>query len=193
MRIWRAPMANPDDPPEGDYRDYVGFQKIINSYNGQVDENILEEHVDMILSDERFLWKELSPIDFGILRLGDRIRYTTLTQKDEYLFRTGGWVMAIDENLEWLVYRAHTHTNWTIQEKDLVRLWYTRKISKKKNKHVVYRYKTPSEEKKYNSYLPDKNGIMQRVYSTNVKQEHTKFENTTKFKSALESKSWEFI
>ncbi len=195
MRKWRPPMANPDDPPKGDYRNYQGFQKLINSNDGQVDENVLEEHIEDIMKDPNFSWEEITPVDFSLLKLGDRIRYTTVTQKDEYLFRTGGWVISIDEdNCDWLVYRAHTHTNWTLQQNDCVRLWATGKKNKtSKVKTHVYKFKIPGEESSYNSYLPDNNGVMQRVYSTTKFHEMLRFENTIKFKSCLEGKEWIFI
>jgi hypothetical protein len=66
MRKWRPSLANPDDPPAEGFQNYFGFQKLINSNNGEVDENILEEHVQTILADENYFWKELSPVNFSI-------------------------------------------------------------------------------------------------------------------------------
>jgi hypothetical protein len=157
MRKWKQPLPNPIDPPPCHYKEYNGYQKIINSNNGQIDFKKLEEHIEMLKNDPKYNWEELVPIDFKKINLGDRIRYTILNPKDEYLFRTGGWVIAIDEeNYNWISYMAHTHTNWSIQKEDCVRMWITKR--KKKNKTVknkVIKFKIPEDEKKYNSYLLD--------------------------------------
>jgi hypothetical protein len=98
----------------------------------------------------------------------------------------------MDENTQWLVYRAHTHTNWTIQQEDIVRLWYTRKQPKTPKIKIVG-FKVPNKEKKYNVYLPDSNGIMQRVYSTNSEKDKIRFENTNKYRSSLNGGLWYFV
>jgi hypothetical protein len=195
MSRWRPPEANPIDPPAEGYKNYIGFQKIINCNNGQIDETVLETHINTELANPKYNWAEIIPVSFNELVLGDRIRYTTLTTKEEYLFRTGGWVITLDEiNREWLTYKAHTNTPWSLQKEDCVRLWVTKKQKKVPViKKLIYKFKQPPEESTHNSYLPDKNGIMQRVYSTNRKHEMMRFENTMKFKSGLNGEEWEFI
>lgn len=193
MRKWRHPLPNPIDPPEGDYRDYKGYQKEINSNNGQIDDEKLEEHIKMLQNDPKFDWETINPVDFCKINLGDRIRYTIITPKGEHLFRTGGWVIAIDEdNYEWISYMAHTKTIWSIQREDCVNLWVTKKKIKKKTEKII-RFKIPGNESTYNSYLLDSNGILQRVYSTNLKHEKIRFENTFKFLSAMSGEKWDFI
>jgi hypothetical protein len=193
MRKWRHPMPNPIDPIEGDYRKYEGFQKFINSDKGQIDDEKLDEHVEMLMNDEKFKWETIDPVNFTTLKLGDRIRYTTLNPKGEHLFRTGGWVIAIDgEEYKWITYLAHTKTPWSIQKNECKNLWVVRKQPKKPKKHI-FKFKLPGNESTYNSYLPETNGIMQRVYSTNLKHENIRFENTFKFKTSNEGGLWEFI
>lgn len=192
MRKWRHPLPNPVDPVEGDYRDYKGFQKIINSKNGEIDNEKLEEHIKMLENDPKYKWETLDPIDFKNINLGDRIRYTIISPKGGHLFRTGGWVVAIDqEEYNWISYMSHTHTIWSLQKNDCVNLWLTRKKEKKK-KETIIKFKVPGDESTYNSYLNDENGILQRVYSTNLKHEKIRFENTYKFLAALGGEKWEF-
>jgi hypothetical protein len=188
-RTWREKEVNPIDPVD-DYESYQSFQKVINSNNGQVDEDLLEEHINEMMADPRFTWEEI-PVDFGIIKPGDRIRYTTTNAKGEYLFRTGGWVIAIDENKEWLVYHAHTHTNWTLQSEDCQRLFVIRSRGNKKGKSDYIKFKVPGEETDYNSYLT-KNGVKYRVGSFRDKWTQDRFEGSSKFKDALSGKKWEF-
>lgn len=192
MRKWRHPLPNPIDPPNCNYKDYFGFQKLINSNDGSVDQEKLDEHVEMLLNDPKFKWEIIDPIDFSSIGLGDRIRYTIMSPGDKHMFRTGGWVVAIDEeNYNWISYMAHTHTIWSLQKDDCVNLWVTRKKEKKK-KEIIINFKIPGKESVYNSYLLDSMGILQRVYSTNLKHEKLRFENTYKFLAALSGEKWEF-
>ncbi len=194
MSKWRPPQENKIDPPEGGAANYVGYQKIINSKNGQIDEVKLQEHIDNVLTDSKYNWVEITPVDFSVLDLGDRIRYTTLTKKEEYLFRTGGWVIKLDDlEHEWLTYWAHTNSAWSVQREDCVRLWVSKKQKSKKKKLKIYTFKVPEEDLEYNSYLPDSNNVMQVVFSTNALSRKLYFENSFKFKLCQNKEAlWRF-
>lgn len=198
-RTFRPPETNPFDPPKEGYQNYIGYQKIINSDNGEINEEELEKHIEDITSKG---WKEIS-VDFRNFELGDRIRYTTKTPKGEHLFRTGGWVISRDDEYDpsdpkdkgpkWLVYHAHTHTNWTVQRDDVQRLFYIDRETdnKQKKKSKIYFYPPIRDETSYNVYLTDKDGVKQRVFSARSKNEMDIFMNTDKFKRVLEGEKWE--
>lgn len=191
-RKFRPPERNPIDPLPGRWQDYKGYQKTINSNNGEIDQQKLDEHIDMIMNDPNFDWEEI-PIDFSQLKKGDRIRYTIINPDKKHLFRTGGWVIAIDDDYKWLVYRAHTQTNWTLQADDCQRLFVTRKIlKKKKEKEIIHKFNIPGPELQFNSYLVDIYGIVQRVGSFKHLYEKKKFENRIKFQKAMQGEKWEF-
>ncbi len=48
-RTWRPPEANTIDPPDVHWKKYKGYQKLINSKTGQVDDEELENHIEEIL------------------------------------------------------------------------------------------------------------------------------------------------
>lgn len=190
-RTWRNPVPNTIDPVP---LSYIGYQKIINSNNDEVDEEKLQEHVEMIIEKG---WEEI-PVSFELLNKGDQIRYTTITSKKEHLFRTGGWVCFIDEENDppiWLSYHAHTHSNWVLQLEDCQRLFVFRRPKKKavKKDHSDTRvvFSIPGPETKYNVYLTDGNGVLQRVYSARDNYAKKRFMNSEKFKKA-EQDGWKF-
>ena len=194
-RSFRSPMENPIDPLPGGkagYEAYQSFQKIINSNNGQIDEDKLQDHIDMILDNN---WEEI-PVSFELLSKGNQIRYTTLTPKGEYLFRTGGWVTAFDEEDDppnWLAYHAHTHTNWCLQLEDCQRLFVYRKpeIEKEPKLPNKIQFKLPGPESNFNVYLPDENGDLQRIFSGRDNYAKKRFESSKKFEKA-QLVGWEF-
>lgn len=202
MRSWRAPTENPIDPVPGNWREYPSYQKLINSNNGQINPELFEEHLEMMLNDERWTWEEVSPVDFNKLNPGDRIRYISITQKKEVVFRTGGWIRSIAEDFTWLAYLAHTMTAWSLQLQDVQRLWVIRKPAKKekiknekiKIEEINYAYFTrPVIATEYNSYLTDENGVLQLVKTFANEWAKTRFENTKKYKKLLSGdKLWQF-
>lgn len=197
MRRWRPGRPNPYDPPPGDYRDYVGFQKIINCKDGQVDPDKLQEHLDMIMADTRYKWETISPVSFESLKPGDRIRYTTMNQKNEHLFRTGGWVTALSPDLDWLSYMAHTQTSWCLQLADCVNLWVIRKVKKAKApkapKVPITRFKVPVDPSlKFKVTLTNSRGEEVIVFSSDTKARATAFRKSKKYQKALHGCAWEF-
>lgn len=195
-RTWRPKERNPIDPvPGGEegFRNYQSYQKIINSNNGEIDEELLEEHVEGMMNHPKYDWQEIA-VNFRLVKTGDRIRYTTLNPKGQYLFRTGGWVISIDEEkYEWLVYRAHTQTNWTLQAKDCQRLFIIKKpikIIKKKINYVIF--KRPRDETGHEVYLKDRNGNNVIVFSARDSWAKKRFEESAKFMSVLDGKEWRF-
>lgn len=190
-RTWREKQVNPIDPVPGGaegYARYQSYQKTINSNNGQIDEDLFEQHIEKMMNDPRFNWEEV-PVDFSLLKPGDRIRYTTLTPKGEHLFRTGGWITAIAENGEWLAYMSHTKSSWTVQSEDCQRLFVIRSAKKKASE--VIKFKRPGEETDHNAYL-QKNGRLVRVGSFRDRWTLERFQSSTKFKKALAGAKWEF-
>lgn len=186
---WRPKEENPIDPPPGGYANYMSYQKIINSNNEQIDENLLEEHIEFMY-ESRVGWEEV-PVYFNDLKPGDRIRYTTMSPKGKYLFRTGGWITHIDETGEWLSYMAHTKSTWCLQAEDCQRLFVIRK--KIKTKKSIIKFKRPGPETNYNSYLYDSEGILQRVNSARDNWSKNRFESTNKFKNANNGHLWIFV
>ena len=193
-RTWRSKQENPIDPPPGGIQNYRSFQKVINSNNGQIDEDLLQAHIDMILDKG---WEEI-PVSFELLIKGDQIRYTTYNKDTEkgpkkYLFRTGGWVTAIDEENDppdWMAYMSHTKSTWCVQLEDLQRLFVYRKPKvvrepKPKEPQPVM-FKQPGEETNFNVYLPDDEGVLQRVFSARDNYAKNRFENSKKFQRAKE-------
>lgn len=190
-RTWREPQENPVDPVPGGaegYAKYMSYQKLINSNNGEIDETLLEEHINNELyANEKYTWNEI-PVDFSLINLGDRVRYTTYTPEGKHLFRTGGWVIALDEGHKWLVYLAHTRTSWSLQAEDCQRLFITRRKPKKIKKIT---FKRPGLETKHNAYLI-KNNEQIRVASFDTKWLLNRFLATNKYKRASESEDWVF-
>lgn len=188
-RTWREKQVNPVDPVHN-YEHYLSYQKIINSNNGQVNEELLEEHIDEIMSDPKYKWEEIE-VDFSNIEPGDRIRYTTLTPKGEYMFRTGGWVTAVDEGGEWLAYMAHTKTSWTLQAKDCQRIFIIKKIKKVKHMGII-NFKTPTSVGKYNAYL-EKDGRQVLVGSFKDNWTLDRFISSSKYRRAFDGHPWNFI
>jgi len=192
-RTWKPAEENPYDPV-ANWKKYNGYQKQINSNKGQINEALLEEHIQNVMYGGEYNWEEI-PVDFSTLTR-DRIRYTTLTPEGKYLFRTGGWIVFIDDKFRYLAYRAHTQTNWTLQASDCKRLFVIRYVKKEKSKlkvelvRTVY-FKEPGAETMYNSYLPKGEEDI-RVASFRSQYDLDKFEATSKFQKALESGDWEF-
>lgn len=185
-RTFRPKQENLIDPPPGGYANYISFQKIINSNDGGIDENLLNQHIKKIIDEG---WEEL-PVSFDLLNRGDQIRYTT--EKDgKYLFRTGGWITAIDEENsppEWFSYFSHTKSSWCVQLNDCVRIFRkTRKtkVVKKPKSHLV-EFNRPGPETNHNVYLVDSDGVEQRVYSAKYESSKKRFESSAKFKKAQE-------
>ncbi len=200
-RTFRSKLENPIDPVPGGYAAYRSFQKIINSDNGQINEDLLQDHIDMILNKG---WEEI-PVSFELLIKGNQIRYTTYNKDEEtgpkkHLFRTGGWVTAIDEENdppEWMAYMSHTKSTWSVQLDDLQRLFVyrkpkttTQKEPKTKVQSIVI-FKQPGDETNFNVHLPDSNGVLQRVYSGKDNYAKDRFKNSKKFQRAKEI-GWEF-
>jgi len=181
-RSWRPVHINTIDPPPGGYEAYQSYQKIINSNNGQIDNEKLEEHIEMMMNDDRFNWEEI-PVDFSLVKPGDRVRYTTLNQKGEHLFRTGGWITAVDKGATWLAYMSHTRSSWCLQAEDCQRLWIIKKVIAKP-KELIYKFTRPGPKTNFNSYLIDDDGVEQRVGSFPSTQAKNKFEATNKFNKA---------
>ena len=188
MSVWRPAEDNNIDPPACGYQNYIGYQKIINSNNGEIDEQLLNNHIEFMMSDPRWKWEEI-PVDFSLLKPGDRVRYTTVSN-GKYVFRTGGWVIAVDEHAKWFVYRAHTHSRWSVDSDKCKRIWVIRKKTKPKK---VLIFKNPGPVGKYNSYLPDSNGNDVRVGSFTSKYVRDRFENSLKFKKDLAGELWTII
>lgn len=197
-RTWRSKQENTVDPPSGGYENYRSYQKIINSNNGQIDEELLEEHIRMILYNH---WEEL-PLDFDLLEKGDQIRYTTFVNDQangprKHLFRTGGWVTAIDEENdppEWFSYMSHTKSSWCVQLKDIQRLFVRRrpKFTKADEMFVKKAYfNRPGPPTRHNVYLPDENGVLRLVYSARDEYSKQRFESSRKYHNALKV-GWEF-
>ena len=208
-RRWRPKQENPIDPPPGGYENYLSFQKQINVNNGEIDPDILQDHVEFILNNN---WEEI-PVSFELLIKGDQIRYTTLTPEGKHLFRTGGFVTAIDEENdepEWMAYMAHTKSTWCLQLEDCQRLFVFRKIVKSKEerkaarkakaktrketkskKVTKVRFKRPVDETNFNVYLFDSDGEEQLVYAARDNHSKRRFENSAKFTRANEI-GWEF-
>jgi hypothetical protein len=192
-RKWRPKMENPIDPPMGGYENYNSYQKIINSNNGQIDQNLLDDHINFILNGEDE-WEEI-PVDFSILNNGERIRYTTRGPKGERLFRTGGWVCAIDEIGAWLAYHSHTHTNWTLQSEDCQRLFVTRKKNAKRESKIPkeYIFNVPGPLTDHTSYLTTSEGKIERVFSGKDVWALNRFESSKKYqRSSSGEVPWRF-
>jgi len=148
MRSWRPPQQNPVDPVPGRWQDYQSFQKIINSNDGQLNPELFEQHLEMMMNDTRWRWEEVNPVSFEKLTSGDRIRYISITQKNEIVFRTGGWIRAIAEDHTWLAYMAHTMTSWTLQVGDVQRLWVIKTKNRSRNKKENKENKEKKEGRK---------------------------------------------
>jgi hypothetical protein len=187
-RIWRPKQQNPIDPVP-DYSQYQSYQKIINSNKGEIDNELLEEHIEEMMAS-RFNWEEVI-VDFNQLQPGDRIRYTCYTPKGKYKFRTGGWVSAIDPSGKWLAYHSHTHTSWSLQKEDVVRLFVVKGKRKKKIETIIY-FNVPGEITEHNSYLKDSEGILIRVGSFRDNWSKERFENSKKFRKAVDGAKWIF-
>jgi hypothetical protein len=199
-RYWKPKQENPIDPPPGGIENYVSYQKIINSNNGQIDEKLLEEHIQDITENKGF---EEIEVDFSLLKKGDRIRYTTV-QNGKYLFRTGGWVISIDDNHEYLAYMSHTQTSWSVQASDCKRLFVKRRRTKETKDHrtkgVIY-FKKPTKETKYpvyfsteNKYTKDSDAEKIVVYYARDNNIKAKFESTLKYKKVVEeNEMWDFV
>jgi hypothetical protein len=189
-RIWREKETNPIDPPAGGYERYESFQKIINSNNGAIDNQLLEEHIEFMKADERWTWIEI-PVDFRLLCTGCRIRYTAMSN-GKYVFRTGGWVMAIAEDYTWFVYRSHTNTSWSVQAADCRRLWMIQPKITRTVKQNKIRFKQPEAEGKFNTYLADENGLRVLVGAFDDVWKQLRFENTSKYLRAKNGERWTF-
>lgn len=185
-RKMRPPQENPN-PPACGFQNYIGFQKIINSNNGQIDEELLEKHIEFMMADQRWKWEEIVPVDFSKILPGYRVRYTTFTDK-KYMFRTGGWIISVAEDFSWFVYRAHTYSNWSVNSKDCQRLWVI-KTNKKTTKNTIV-FKNPGPPGKFNSFLSNEHNEEIRVGSFDTQFLKNRFENSLKFKKALNGHSW---
>lgn len=204
-RTFKEPQKNPIDPlPGGEagLAAYKSYQKIINSNNGEVNEDRLAEHLEKMANDPHVHWEEVSPLDFSILRKGDRIRYVTRTQNNKIMFRTGGWITAIDEdNYNWLAYMSHTKTTWSLQKMDCVKLWVTRKKDSKITlKDDTIYFKELKDETNFPVYLKSlyrvgsgetRNDVFEIVYYAKDNYDKKRFESTNKYKSAINS-AWNF-
>jgi hypothetical protein len=187
-RTWRPKQVNLIDPVP-DYANYQSFQKVINSNNGQINEELLELHIEEMMENTRYNWEEI-PVDFSLVKPGDRIRYTTLNQNGEYLFRTGGWITSVAENGEYLAYMAHSKSSWCVQAEDCQRLFVIKSLAKKKASDTI-KFKRPGEETDNNIYLT-KNGKQIRVGSFRDKWTMERFTSSDKYKKALAGHKWEF-
>lgn len=94
-------------------RSKPNLQQLINSSDGEINEYQYELLISQM---EEEGWRLLEDNDFSKLLLGDRIRYTIIDPKGRYVFRTGGWVLNIDLNNKWLIYRGHTVRGWSLQQ-----------------------------------------------------------------------------
>jgi hypothetical protein len=205
VRTWRPPEPNPypNDVPEVGWEKYVSYQNIINTNNGEIDEQLLEHHIQHVMYEGEYDWIEIIPVDFSILKPGDRIRYTTLTPEGKHLFRTGGWITHINEDPIYLAYRAHTQTNWCLQFEDCQRLFVIIKEKKEKSKkskkkkeenaipYVIF-FKKPLKAMEHNSYLKDIDGKSVLVGSFPTISQKKLFESTKKFKKATNGDLWDF-
>lgn len=204
-RIFRDPQPNSIDPVPGGAAGlaaYRSYQKIINSNNGEINEDRLLEHLEMMANDPYVLWEQIDPVDFSRLNKGDRIRYITKTPTGKVMFRTGGWITAIDEdNYDWLAYMSHTKSTWSLQNMDCIRLWVTRKkeSSKKPKDDVIY-FKPLKDETNFPVYLKSAyrqgsdevdESVVEVVYYAKDNYDKKRFESTTKYKSAKQS-MWNF-
>lgn len=198
-RTFRPPQINPIDAvPGGEagFAAYRSYQKIINSNNGQINEQKLEEHIEMMMNDPVTLWEDVEPIDFSTLNKGDRIRYITKTPEKKILFRTGGWITAIDEdNYEWLAYMSHTKSSWALQAEDCIKMWVTRKKeSTKGTKDDTIYFKPLSDETNFKVTLPNRLGTKYEeiVYYAKDNYDKKRFESTNKYKNAKNGAMWNF-
>lgn len=202
-RTFREPQKNLIDPVPGGaagLKAYKSYQKIINSDNGQVNEQKLEEHLEMMANDPEHEWEDIIPVDFSRLNKGDRIRYVCRNQDNKIMFRTGGWVTAIDEdNYEWLAYMSHTKSTWSLQTEDCIRLWVTRKKESTKSTkslkdNTIY-FKELKEETNFKVTLPNRiSSIKQEeiVYYAKDNYDKKRFESTNKYKNAKNGAKWDF-
>lgn len=191
---WRDPIPNLKDPPPCSFDKYFGYQKMINTEDGFVNQEKLEEHVAMIKQKG---WLEISPITFEILPLGCQIRYVTTEGK----FRTGGFVVAVDydnDPPQWLSYLSHTQSTWSLQLEDTQRLFYlTRDKLKRKDQLLVpgeiVMFRQPrSPPCQYDVYLNDVHGVPRRVYGCKSKIWNTRFLNTNAYRYAI-LYGWKFL
>jgi len=196
-KVWKV-EKNPRDPlPGGDegYAAYTSFQKLININNGEVDEEKLQEHFEQ--QSLIYNWEEIVVTDFSELKLGDRVRYTRFTEDGKKKFVTGGWIISMDDDFhEYIVIKHHSHTNWSLNVKDVERLWVVRNMGQKRNrKPTEITFKRPSdEETKHNSFLPHpETGEDVRVGSFRDSFNKRRFESTDKFQRAQDGEYWRFI
>lgn len=202
-RTFKEPQVNPIDPVPGGpagLAAYRSYQKIINSNNGQINEDRLEEHLEMMANDPYVQWDSVEPIDFSTLNKGDRIRYITRTPDRKVMFRTGGWITAIDEdNYEWLAYIAHTKSTWSLQAEDCIKMWVTRKKESTKDvKDDTIYFKKLGDETNFKITLP--NRIKENpyakydeiVYYAKDNYDKKRFESTNKYKNAKNGARWNF-
>lgn len=200
-RTFREPQVNPIDPLPGGWNSaYRSYQKIINSDNGQINEQKLEEHIEMMMNDPYVQWDSVEPIDFSTLNKGDRIRYITRTQKGLIKFVTGGWITAIDEdNFEWLAYMSHTKSTWSLQAEDCIKMWVVRKKeSFKEIKDDTIYFKKLGDETNFKVTLP--NRLLENphakyeeiVYYAKDNYDRKRFESTNKYKNAKAGARWNF-
>lgn len=190
-RKFKPPQENPIDPV-GNWKTYKGFQKLINSNKGEIDEDLLNEHIEELMSSETTKWEEI-PVDFSLLKTGERIRYTTLTPEGKHLFRTGGWITHIPEDYKYLAYMAHTKSTWCLQVEDCQRIFVVRKTIKNKVEvdRTIY-FKIPGIKTAYNSYLDDSEGNKVIVGSFKSRYDLDKFESRHKYIKASNGEPWDF-
>lgn len=202
-RTFREPQVNPIDPVPGGAAGlaaYKSYQKIINSNNGKLNEDRLEEHLEMMRNDPYVQWEDVEPIDFSTLNKGDRIRYISRLPGKTALFRTGGWITAIDEdNYEWLAYMAHTKSSWTVQAEDCIKMWVVRKKeSNKPPKDDTIYFKPLKEQTNFKVTLPNRirelpnSKYEEIVYYAKDNYDKKRFESTNKYKNAKNGERWDF-
>jgi len=184
-------------PVEEAVADPNSMQSKINE-NGVINHEVLNDYlVYMELNN----WKELENLeDIKTLQLTTYIRYIRKTNgKEKYV--SGGFILVFSD--EFLVFRTG-RILWSLQYKDIVKLWYNTdtnlvdsngKVKKKKTKVKTPKVKLVREpERKIVTYKkPDKKGNYEAfigeicVYRTDNKTKFDNFLNTDKYARAVET------
>jgi len=176
----------------------MSIQSEINTgYNGEVDEEKLNKYLKEIIEEG---WEEISKEEIKNLPKSIGIKYITKkvindTNKTDTnkkskpnCFRSGGYILEHGED-NYLIFRSHGQSVFSLQYKDIERLWAkhpNRNRKKKKEEEVNYETKNvpfftkPGEETKFTAEI---NGIIVKYCRNNF--DLNRFMSTTKYKRAL--------
>jgi len=174
---------------------YVSHQSRINSNNGKIDEDILEEYLN------ESGYEEVEPKDIDKLPSGARIAYIRKDNKwcsAGYYSRTEISMADIDGNpfkkpKSFILYKGYNGSAWSVQLED-VEMFYVMKPKLPTPVVKMIYFKKPTEKKtKYPVTLLDNDGYEVVVYYAKDNYGKKVFMNTKKYKRASEdSADWEF-